>query len=177
MRDLSSKLFQGWTHLKTFCTPAPRVPSSETNTNLEIASSYRCWKISKSLKPERRVEIVNEIVRLSNRGQARGCRTNTSQRSNMWRGRTTSDSEERKSRWLLSRCDNTLSYACQCDKLGTEHGVNIWHTLTLEFLYRSLSWLNQGRQGYKVLCRWNPMLKDEVFVKYSSNNFAIQRVS
>ena len=84
--------------------------------------------IQKSWTREKGVEIVNEIVRLSNRGQARDCRTNTSLRSNMWRGRTTSDSEERKSRWLLSRCDNTLSYACQCDKLGTEH---IWHTLTI----------------------------------------------
>ena len=54
MRDLSWNLFKGWTLLKTFCTPAPQVPSSETNTNLEIASSYRCWTISKSLKPERK---------------------------------------------------------------------------------------------------------------------------
>ena len=57
------------------------------------------------------IEIVNEIVRLSNRGQARDCRTNTNQRSNMSRGRTTSGSGGRKSRWLLSRMWQYLS-AC-----------------------------------------------------------------
>ena len=89
------------------------------------------------------IEIVNEIVRLSNRGQARDCRTNTNQRSNMSRGRTTSGSEGRKSRWLLSRCDNTLSYACQCNKLGTEHGVNIWHTLMICQIKQSYYWFTR----------------------------------
>ena len=73
------------------------------------------------------IEIVfNEIVRLSNRGQARDCRTNTNQRSNMSRGRTTSGSEGRKSRWLLSRCDNTCQPVICHMVIYDKHGTLWW---------------------------------------------------
>ena len=102
----------GWTHHKTFSMPVLRALSSETNTNSEIASSYRWYptlprreKIAggvlgyKDLKKKGRKD-ADEITRWSNPGPARACRTNMSRRSSMSQGRTTSGSEARKSRWL-----------------------------------------------------------------------------
>ena len=100
--------------------------------NIQMFPKWRKWN-----------EIVNEIVRLSNRGQARDCRTNTNQRSNMSRGRTTSGSEGRKSRWLLSRCDNTSQPVIICHIMWLCHVREVWHTWMICQFKRNINWFTR----------------------------------